>query len=300
MRLNASHSGSLMRQVSNTAIFLPRQPESFRSELLWVEPDAHCLVGVCPRRTQGGHHFNSSSIHKFFEIETKKKLRNKDAKPVASDGNFETSSLKKVVGQMHSPVPGQREHNDSNRVGHRLSMLSAIEVLVAPQKASWVFFSSLESWQPCTDHYMQYATRPESYLLSTSWLPYTGLHERERERELENTMLVDKTDDTIGVADKWQRRCQGYYHFGVAGSSTCLYIVEGQISQSPEAVHIADHLKGGGCVKGRRNVQVFLIPTFGDRLESSVVVVFGSTDALHASGHTRKTEKPHGIEQPCS
>ena len=32
-----------------------------------VKPQAHRLVAVRPRRTQGGHHFNSA-IHEFFEI----------------------------------------------------------------------------------------------------------------------------------------------------------------------------------------------------------------------------------------
>ena len=68
-----------------------------------MEPQAHRLVGVSPRRTRGSHHFDNS-IHKLFEIETRativslqvisrderiEKPRNEDAKPVASDGNFE-------------------------------------------------------------------------------------------------------------------------------------------------------------------------------------------------------------------
>ena len=50
--------------------FLLRQLEGLRSELFWVEHQARRLVGVFPRRTQGGHHFDSS-IHKFFESETR-------------------------------------------------------------------------------------------------------------------------------------------------------------------------------------------------------------------------------------
>ena len=184
---------------------------------------------------------------------------------------------------MHSPVPGQREHNDSKSVGHWLLMLSAIEHLVAPQKASWVFFSSLESGSRAQTISCNTLRAQNHTSFPRVGCP-TQAFMRERARE-HDAGWQNQWHNWSGW--KWQWRCQGYYHIGVAGSSTCLYFVEGQISQSPEAVHIADHLRGGGCVKGRRNVQVFLIPTFGDRLENSVVV-FGSTDALHASGHTRR------------
>ena len=67
-----------------------------------MEPQAHRLAGVSPRRTQGGHHFDSS-IHKLTEVETRatvgslkgvscdervKETSNQYAQSVASDGNF--------------------------------------------------------------------------------------------------------------------------------------------------------------------------------------------------------------------
>ena len=68
--LNASHSGSnpASRQHGKFLLRLG-QAEGFRSELAPGEkPQAHRLVGVRPRWTQGSHHFDSA-IHKFFEIE---------------------------------------------------------------------------------------------------------------------------------------------------------------------------------------------------------------------------------------
>ena len=68
-----------------------------------MEPQAHRLVGVSPRRAQGGDHFDSH-IHKLAEVKTRatvgslqvvssdervKMPSNKDAEPAASDSNFE-------------------------------------------------------------------------------------------------------------------------------------------------------------------------------------------------------------------
>ena len=45
------------------------EPESRRPELISVGTQAHRLIRVGRRRTQGSHHLNSA-IHEFFEIET--------------------------------------------------------------------------------------------------------------------------------------------------------------------------------------------------------------------------------------
>ena len=70
---------------------------------MMLETQVHRLKGVSPRRAQGSHHFDSS-ICKLAEVETwatdgslqvvgrdkrVKETSNKDAEPVASDGNFE-------------------------------------------------------------------------------------------------------------------------------------------------------------------------------------------------------------------
>ena len=93
----------VIRQAGNIVNFFFGEPEGFRPGLFRVAPQAHRLVGVSPRRTQGSHHFNSST-HKLAEVETRatigslrvvsrdesvRKPSNKDAKPVASDGNFD-------------------------------------------------------------------------------------------------------------------------------------------------------------------------------------------------------------------
>ena len=69
-RLDSSHSGSSSASMQRGKVLLRfGQPESFRSELIRFKSQAHRLIGMGPRRTQGGHHFNSA-IHKLFEVET--------------------------------------------------------------------------------------------------------------------------------------------------------------------------------------------------------------------------------------
>ena len=99
-----------------------------------MKPQAHRLVGVRPRQTQGGHHLNSS-VHRLFEIETKatigslqvishderiEKPSNGNAKLSLRTAILNSSSLKIAASELHSPVPSQRERKDSNRAGHRL------------------------------------------------------------------------------------------------------------------------------------------------------------------------------------
>ena len=45
------------------------KPESFKSELLRVETQAHRLMCVGPRQTKGGHHYNPA-IRQRLEIRT--------------------------------------------------------------------------------------------------------------------------------------------------------------------------------------------------------------------------------------
>ena len=70
-RLDSSHSGSSSATGQHGKVFLRLgEPERFRSELIRVKPQAHRLVGMGPRQTQGDYHLNSA-IQEFFEIETK-------------------------------------------------------------------------------------------------------------------------------------------------------------------------------------------------------------------------------------
>ena len=60
----------VVRQVGNMEIcFRLGQPESRRPELIRVETQAHRLIRVGPRQTQGSHHLDSA-MHEFFETET--------------------------------------------------------------------------------------------------------------------------------------------------------------------------------------------------------------------------------------
>ena len=100
-----------------------------------MKRQANRLVSVCPHRTQRGHHFNSS-VHKFAKKKTLAAVGSLQV--VGSDEGVEESSnryaqlqfkkrtsLKIAMGDMHSPVPRQREWRGPNRAGHRFYMLCA-------------------------------------------------------------------------------------------------------------------------------------------------------------------------------
>ena len=109
------------------------------------------------------------------------------------------SSSKKAEGEMHALVPGQREHKESKRVAP-IVVPNWIEPIVAPEKASWVFFRSTEPGSRA-----QAITRN-----NTSRVPDTGLP---RLRE-----------NGAGWQNRWHNwtgckcpsRCQGSCHFGVS------------------------------------------------------------------------------------
>ena len=116
------------------------------------------------------------SLQVVSREERVKKPSIKNAKPVASDSNFE----QKVI---------ENRRKDSKRVGHRLPF-------VTPQKASWVFLCSMESGSRAQTitHDSQGAHDEDSFASVGS--PTETFHEGE------HTMLIEEADGRIGPAAK--------------------------------------------------------------------------------------------------
>ena len=104
------------------------------------------------------------------------------------------SSLKIAVGEMHSPVQNQRENRESKKSGASIVMPSAIEVLVAPQKTSWIFFSCVESGSRAQTIARNTQRTHHHTSFTRVGCPTQAIHERE------NAVLVDKSNGTIGAA----------------------------------------------------------------------------------------------------
>ena len=102
-------------------------------------------------------------------------------------------SLKIAVGDMHSPVPGRGNVKIRKRVGGIDCNAECSRDRRDTPEGILRFPRQYLIWQQCTDHYMRFTGRPRRGQLcigSPTWAFHEG----------ENTMLIDKTNGTIGAA----------------------------------------------------------------------------------------------------